>query len=117
MIIGVGQYNHRATGLDDALEPVALMEQAVHAAAADAGLDGPPLADSVRVVNVIGWRYRNAPRFLAQRLGLDDTAIELAESTAGGNSPHGVECAPRASPSRRRRDSSSLQPRGRVRPR
>ena len=90
VIIGVGQYNHRATGLDDALEPVALMEQAVHAAAADAGLDGPPLADSVRVVNVIGWRYRNAPRFLAQRLGLDDTAIELAESTAGGNSPQSL---------------------------
>ena len=90
MIIGVGQYNHRANGIDDALEPVALMDQAVHAAAADAGLDGPPAADSVRVVNVIGWRYRNAPRFLAQRLGLDDTAIELAESTAGGNSPQSL---------------------------
>ena len=88
VIVGVGQYLHRAEGLDDALEPAALMERAVLAAAEDAGLDGPPAADSVRVVNIIGWRYRNAPRFLADRLGLDD--CELAESTAGGNSPQAL---------------------------
>ena len=93
VIVGVGQYNHRAEGLDDAMEPVALMERAVHAAADDAGLDGPPAADSIRVVNVIGWRYRNAPRFLAQRLGLggeDQSGVELAESTSGGNSPQSL---------------------------
>ena len=88
VIVGVGQYLHRADGLDDALEPAALMERAVHEASADAGLDGPPAADSVRVVNIIGWRYRNAPRFLAERLGLTD--CELAESTAGGNSPQAL---------------------------
>ena len=44
MIIGVGQYVHRAESLDDALEPVALMERAVLAASADAELDGPPTA-------------------------------------------------------------------------
>ncbi|MFK8025915.1 MAG: acetyl-CoA acetyltransferase [Ilumatobacter sp.] len=89
VIVGVGQYNHRADGLDDALEPVALMERAVHAASADAGLDGPPAPDSIRVVNVIGWRYRNTPRFLAERLGVDHRSsnVELAESAAGGNSP------------------------------
>ncbi len=93
MIVGVGQYNHRAVGIDDSLEPVALMEQAVHAAATDAGLSGPPSADSVRVVNVIGWRYRNAPRFLAQRLGLggeDQRGVELVETTSGGNSPQSL---------------------------
>ncbi|NND75494.1 MAG: acetyl-CoA acetyltransferase [Ilumatobacter sp.] len=93
VIVGVGQYNHRADGIDDALEPVALMEQAVLAAAADAGLDGPPAADSVRVVNVIGWRYRNAPRFLARRLRLggdDQSGVELAETTSGGNSPQSL---------------------------
>jgi acetyl-CoA C-acetyltransferase len=93
VIVGVGQHNHRAVGVADALEPVALMEQAVHAAAADAGLDGPPNADSIRVVNVIGWRYRNAPRFLAARLGLggeDQSGVELAESTGGGNSPQSL---------------------------
>ncbi|MEP4652898.1 MAG: hypothetical protein ABJ314_22175, partial [Ilumatobacter sp.] len=70
VIVGVGQYNHRADGFDDALEPVALMERAVRIATDDAGFDGPPAADSVRVVNVIGWRYRNPARFLAGRLGI-----------------------------------------------
>ncbi|MGB3736055.1 MAG: acetyl-CoA acetyltransferase [Ilumatobacter sp.] len=88
VIIGVGQYNHRADGLDDAMEPAALMERAVRIAAEDAGLDGPPAADSVRVVNIIGWRYRNPARFLAGRLGIEPT--ELAESAPGGNSPQSL---------------------------
>ncbi len=88
VIIGVGQYNHRATGLDDALEPAALMERATRIAADDAGLDGPPAADSVRVVNIIGWRYRNPARFLAERLGIEP--VELAESAPGGNSPQSL---------------------------
>ena len=88
VIIGVGQYNHRADGLDDAMEPAALMERAVRIAADDAGLDGPPSADSVRVVNIIGWRYRNPARFLAGRLGIEPT--ELAESAPGGNSPQSL---------------------------
>ncbi len=88
VIVGVGQYNHHAEGLDDALEPVALMERAARIAADDAGLDGPPTADSVRVVNVIGWRYRNPARFLSQRLGIADA--ELAESAPGGNSPQSL---------------------------
>ncbi len=88
VIVGVGQYNHRAEGLDDALEPVALMERAARLAADDAGLDGPPPADSVRVVNVIGWRYRNPARFLSQRLGIEPA--ELAESAPGGNSPQSL---------------------------
>lgn len=88
VIVGVGQYNHRAADLDDALEPAALMERAVVAASDDAGLDGPPAADTVRVVSIIGWRYRNAPRFLAERLGIHDA--ELAQTTNGGNSPQSL---------------------------
>jgi acetyl-CoA C-acetyltransferase len=92
VIVGVGQYNHHADGIDDAMEPVALMERAVLEASADAGLDGPPVPDSIRVVNVIGWRYRNAPRFLAERLNVDHGpgGAELAESAPGGNSPQAL---------------------------
>ncbi len=85
VIVGVGQFLNRDATVENALEPVALMEQAVLRAASDAGLDGPPDADSVRVVNVIGWRYRNAPRFLAERLGIADA--ELVNSSNGGNTP------------------------------
>jgi acetyl-CoA C-acetyltransferase len=88
VIVGVGQFLHRADGIDDALEPVALMEQAVLAASADAGLDGPPAADSLRVVSLLSWKYRNAPRFLAHRLGIDPA--ELRYTTNGGNSPQSL---------------------------
>ncbi len=88
MIIGVGQYVHRAESLDDALEPVALMEQAVLAASTDAGLDGPPSADALRVVSQLSWRYGNTPRFLAGRLGIDPHRLDY--STMGGNSPQSL---------------------------
>jgi acetyl-CoA C-acetyltransferase len=85
VIVGVGQFVNRELDLVDPLGPVDLMERAVAAAVTDAGLDATPSAGSVRVVNVIGWRYRNAPRFLAQQLGIADA--ELVETTSGGNSP------------------------------
>ncbi len=88
VIVGVGQHLERAAEVADALEPAALMERAVERAAADAGLAGPPAADTVRVVSILGWRYRNAPRFLAGRLGLHD--VDLAVTTNGGNSPQSL---------------------------
>ncbi len=88
VIIGVGQFVNRATSLDDAMEPVALMERAVLAASTDAGLDGPPMADAVRVVGQLSWRYGNTPRFLAARLGL--TPQHLDYTTMGGNSPQSL---------------------------
>ncbi len=88
VIIGVGQYVHRADSVADGLEPVALMERAVLAAVADAGLDGPPAADAVRVVGQLSWRYGNTPRFLADRLGLSPRRLDY--STMGGNSPQSL---------------------------
>ena len=85
VIIGVGQYVHRADSIEHGLEPVALMERAVLAAAADAGLDGPPAADAVRVVGQLSWRYGNTPRMLASRLGLSPRRLDY--TTMGGNSP------------------------------
>jgi acetyl-CoA C-acetyltransferase len=88
VIVGVGQYLHRAETIDDGLEPVALMERAVLAAATDAGLDGPPAADTVRVVAQLSWRYGNTPRVLAGRLGLAPERLEY--TTMGGNSPQSL---------------------------
>ena len=85
VIIGVGQYVHRADTVDAGLEPVALMERAVLAAATDAGLDGPPAAEAVRVVGQLSWRYGNTPRMLAERLGLSPRRLDY--TTMGGNSP------------------------------
>jgi len=85
VIVGVGQFLHRAEGLDDAIDPAGLMIEAVRAAAGDAGLDGPPAVDSLRVVSSLSWRYGNPGWVIAQRLGLDPP--ELAYTTAGGNTP------------------------------
>jgi acetyl-CoA C-acetyltransferase len=85
VIVGAGQFLHHADGIDDALEPVALMERAVVEAAADAGLAGPPNVDSIRVVSLFSWRYGNPAWVLADRLGL--AAAELAYTSAGGNIP------------------------------
>jgi acetyl-CoA C-acetyltransferase len=88
VIIGVGQHVHRAAGLDDALEPAALMEHAVRAAASDAGLASVPVADVLRVVGLISWRYGNPARFVADRLG--QSPGELGLTTMGGNSPQAL---------------------------
>ena len=85
VIVGVGQYLHRAQGIEDAMEPAALMEAAIVAAAADAGLAGPPAFDSIRVVSSLSWRYGNPGWVIAQRLG--QSPRELAYTGAGGNVP------------------------------
>ena len=88
VIIGAGQFVNRSDSLADALEPVALMEQAVLAASTDAKLDGPPAADAVRVVGQLSWRYGNTTRFLAKRLGLEPARLDY--TTMGGNSPQSL---------------------------
>lgn len=85
VIVGVGQFLDRESSLARPVDALELMEQAVLAAAGDAGLDGPPAADSVRVVGLLSWRYGNPSRLLADRLGIDPA--EVAVTTWGGNSP------------------------------
>ena len=67
------------------MEPAALMEAAIVAAAADAGLAGPPAFDSIRVVSSLSWKYGNPAWVIAERLG--QSPRELAYTTAGGNTP------------------------------
>jgi acetyl-CoA C-acetyltransferase len=85
VLIGAGQVTHRADNLDDARSPVALMADAVRAAADDAGLGAVPDVDSIRVVRSLSWRYRDPARFVAEELGI--ATRETAETTDGGNSP------------------------------
>lgn len=87
VIVGVGQYVHRAESLDDAREPASLIEDAVRAASNDAGLAGPPAADVLRIVRQYSWRYGNLPRFVARRLGIEP---QLQYTTDGGNTPQSL---------------------------
>jgi acetyl-CoA C-acetyltransferase len=88
VIVGAGQFLQRADGLEDALDAIGLMEQAISAASADAGLAGPPPVDSIRVVSLFSWRYGNPGWLLAEDLGL--APEELAYTSAGGNTPQSL---------------------------
>ena len=89
VIVGAGQYLHRADGIDDALQPVDLMVEAVRAAADDAGtttvISG---AQSWRTVMLLSWRYRDPSALVAERLGVEPK--ETVYTTAGGNTPQSL---------------------------
>jgi len=89
VIVGVGQHNQRVDQGAEALEPVDLMVEALRLAGADAGAsDLLPAADTVGVVGLLSWRYRDAAALLASRLG---AAPRRTLSTAmGGNSPQSL---------------------------
>ncbi|WP_019925267.1 acetyl-CoA acetyltransferase [Nocardia sp. BMG111209] len=66
VLVGAGQLNERAGGR----EPVDLITDAARAAALDAGAPGLLAAvDSVRVVGLLSWRYRDPGRLVGERIG------------------------------------------------
>ena len=86
IIVGVGQVSQRVERIEDARSPVALMADASRAAVADSGLAA--LAnhlDSIRVVSLLSWHYRDPARFVAEALGV--TVAERVHTTMGGNAP------------------------------
>jgi acetyl-CoA C-acetyltransferase len=86
IIVGVGQVVDRPATLQEAKEPLELMEMAARAAAADTGR--PQILarlDSLQVVNIISWAYEDAPGMLAQRLGA--TPGHTLYSGIGGETP------------------------------
>ncbi|HUW03561.1 MAG TPA: acetyl-CoA acetyltransferase [Acidimicrobiales bacterium] len=89
VLVGVGQLNQRVDRGEPALEPAALMAEALRRAAGDAGAPGLlGAADSIRTVALLSWRYRNPGAVVATLLGIDpaDTAV----SAMGGNSPQSL---------------------------
>ena len=90
ILVGVGQLTQRDDGLEQALEPVAMMVEAARAAADDAGAGARLLAalDHVAVVNVLCFPYGNAPGLLAERVGAHP-AHEIY-TTIGGNTPQSL---------------------------
>lgn len=83
VLIGYGQVNQH----DDrpGVEPVDLMVAAARAAADPRVLEA---VDSVRVVNVLSWRYRDPGLLLAQRLRAKNAATRY--TGIGGNVPQSL---------------------------
>ena len=85
VLIGQGQALDRSTNPAEAKHPVALMAQALEAAARDASIALPRTVDSVRVVRLLSWKYTNAAHALAAACGI--SARETATTPHGGNMP------------------------------
>ncbi|MCB0922950.1 MAG: acetyl-CoA acetyltransferase [Mycobacterium sp.] len=83
VLVGAGQVNQRE--VNPAVEPVDLM-----AAAAREAADPRVLAavDSIRVVNLLSWRYRDPGLLLAARIGAPEAATQY--SGIGGNTPQSL---------------------------
>ncbi len=85
VIIGVGQTVQHADDVQQALDPSLMMCSAIGDATVDAGLRSIPNPQSLRVVNLLTWKYGDPGYLIAQQLGL--TPAETAYTTMGGQSP------------------------------
>jgi acetyl-CoA C-acetyltransferase len=66
VVVGGGQLNQR----DNPVEPVNMIVEAARRASADAGAPGLAEAvESVRIVGILSWRYRDPGRLVGERLG------------------------------------------------
>ncbi|MBS9375029.1 acetyl-CoA acetyltransferase [Rhodococcus sp. B50] len=82
ILVGSGQICER----DGGVEPIELMVRAARAAAADAGAEKLlELVDSVRVVGLLSWRYRDPGALVAERIGA--TVRHTGYSGNGGSTP------------------------------
>ena len=85
VVVGVSQAMQKPTDLSEALEAVALMEQVVRDAAADAS--APSLLGELDHVGVVqgAWKYSDPARLIADAVGANDARTSL--SANGGNTP------------------------------
>lgn len=91
VVIGVGDFVNRSKKIEDALEPLQLMLNALAAAVQDTGLteDGirqlKAAVDSLDVVRTWTWPYPDLPGLLAERMGVKPRRRHYTEH--GGNQP------------------------------
>ncbi|TPG33706.1 acetyl-CoA acetyltransferase [Mycolicibacterium hodleri] len=83
VLVGYGQVNQHDS--DPTVEPVDLMERAARAATDPRVLEA---VDSVRIVNLLSWRYRNPGVLLAERIGAP--GAEGRYTSIGGNVPQSL---------------------------
>ena len=90
VLIGAGQLSHRVDRGEQPLEPVDLVVEALRRAADDSGAGPAALsgADTVHIVSILSWRYRDPGLLAAQRVGAQPRTTTL--SGMGGNSPQSI---------------------------
>jgi acetyl-CoA acetyltransferase len=91
VVIGVGDFVNRSKRVEDAVEPLQLMLNAIEAAIADTGIsesssrDLRAAVDSLDVVRTWTWPYDDLPGRIAQRLSINPRRKHYTDN--GGNQP------------------------------
>jgi acetyl-CoA C-acetyltransferase len=84
VLVGVGQLSQRVDRGAPELEPVDLMVEALRTALDDAGAPGLAASiDSIRVLNLLSWSYRDPGALVGERIGA--TPRHTALTVMGGN--------------------------------
>ncbi len=85
VLVGAAQYTQQKN-TSQPLDPIGLMTKTSRAALNDADANGlRELIDTVYVINIFGWTYRDAPGDICNALGLN--AAQKIYTVIGGNTP------------------------------
>ncbi|KAK6431089.1 hypothetical protein LTR95_012754 [Oleoguttula sp. CCFEE 5521] len=91
VIIGVGDFVNRSRKIEEALEPLQLIINAIDKAVEDTGLSASSIADlkaavdTLSVVRTWTWPYPDLPGLIAGKVGIQPRSRHYTEH--GGNSP------------------------------
>lgn len=85
VLMGIGEITDRPANPMDAMEPLALMAEALRRADGDAGGGWLTHLHSLNVVSQVTWRYDNLPALLAERIGASPK--HLLNGPVGGETP------------------------------
>jgi hypothetical protein len=91
VVIGVGDFVNRSKRVEDAVEPLQLMLNAIEEAITDTGISETSsqrlraAVDSLDVVRTWTWPYDDLPGLIAQRLNIDPRRKHYTDN--GGNQP------------------------------
>lgn len=85
ILAGISQYT-QPKGTERPLDPMGLMTKVCREAMDDAGMGGSEeIIDTLNVVNLFQWPYRDAPGMLCEKLGIDPEVRSYLP--IGGNTP------------------------------
>jgi hypothetical protein len=77
VLIGIADIKNRSLRVEDAVEPLELMLQAIYSSLKDTGLSASQTKtlqisiDSISVVNTWTWKYHDLPNLIGEKLGVN----------------------------------------------
>lgn len=85
VIVAIGEVVDRPAAPDKALEPVAMMAEALRACESDFGQPLLKEVDSIDLVGQVTWRYENPVGLLCEKLGV--SPARMTNASMGGETP------------------------------